>query len=401
MAQYFYQARTKEGKTSQGLIEAANESDVYRLIKKKGLWLVSARPTAKSGWKINLPLVNRITLVDRINFTKELSVMIKAGLPIVDALQTIEQQTPNKKVRQIVSQIVESVRSGATLSASLVNHPEFFSEVYVAIVESGEKSGQLEAVFERLGQNLVKDHEVATKIKGALYYPGFILVVMAIVLFIIFSYVLPQLKTIFTDVGVELPIMTKVLLAIGDIFSKYKLLILIGIFGLAIGLKMALRTTWFKNIWDIVQLKIPVFGRFYRLVYNERFARTLSSLIIAGLPMLEILKTCRRVIVNHLYQLQIDQAINEVETGTTLSEAMKNQNLFPSIFSNMIAIGEKTGSTGQVVAELAGYYEREVDQMAKNFTTLIEPVIMVVVGVGVGFLVASVILPIYNLISSG
>jgi type IV pilus assembly protein PilC len=194
--------------------------------------------------------------------------------------------------------------------------------------------------------------------------------------------------------------MTKILLAIGDIFSHYKYLIIVGLLALPIGLKIAFRTRWFKNIWDRAQLKIPVFGRFYHLVYNERYARTLSSLIMAGLPMLEILKTCRRVIANGLYQVQLDQVITEVETGSTLSAAMKKQRLFPSIFGNMIASGEKTGSTGQVVAELASFYEREIDQMAKNFTTLIEPVMMVIIGVGVGFMVASVILPIYNLIST-
>lgn len=400
MATFFYKARTKPGRLTSGLIEAADRPAAYQSLKRKALMVVSLRQTSVGLTSQPLAALERITLLDRINFTKQLGVMIKAGLPIVDALETIAGQTTKRKIKAMLSRIIQSVKAGSTLSATLKNEPAFFSDLYIAMVESGEKSGQLEEVLDRLGQNLEKDHEIMAKVKGALYYPIFILTVMTIVAFIIFSYVLPQLKSIFTDVGVPLPIMTRVLLAIGDFFGRFRVLVA----GLAIGLllltKLSLRTAQARRIWDRIQLKIPVFGPFYRQIYNERFSRTLSSLVSAGLPMLDILKTCQRVMINHLYQEVVGSIIKEVESGTALSEALKHQRRFPQLIGNMVAVGEKTGNIPKVVGEIASYYQREIDQSAKNFTTLLEPFIMVVIGVGVGFMVAAVIVPIYNLISA-
>lgn len=397
MATFNYTAKQiASGKLTKGIVSAPDRAQALDALKRDGLVALTFKEKG-GGFKKSLVIFHRVTLMDKMNFTKQLAVMVKAGLPLVDSLEIQASQMANAYFQKIITDIKESVRSGAGLSKSMEKYKKNFGDVYVAMVGAGEKSGQLDKVLERLGESLEKEYELVGKIKGAFYYPAFIMVVLIAVVIFILIFVIPQLKVIFEENNVALPFVTKALLALSAFFVNFWYLAAIAAVGSVVGLKYAMKLKPVRQGWDRAQLKLPIFGNFLQKIYLERFARTLASLVATGIPILEVLTTTTLVVTNSIYQKELLNMREMVERGQSVADSMRAQKHFPIMVANLLAIGERTGNLAPVSEDLANFYAREIDQTAKNMSSLIEPVIMVIMGLGVAFVVIAVIMPIYKL----
>lgn len=395
MVSFLYTAKDKTGKTTKGTIENNDRVLALAELKKQELLVISIK---EKGNLRGFSISHRISLFERMNFTKQLAVMVKAGLPIVESLELQASQTSNAYFKRVITNVKEAVRSGSTLNQAFKSHVPQFGEVYIAMVDAGEKGGQLDTVLDRIAEMLEKEYELKAKIKGAFYYPVFILVVLVLVTIFILMFVIPQLKTVFEDLGATLPFITQILLAISYLLTNYFPIVVIFIVVIIVAIRLAIRLPQVKRSLDVVKLKLPIFGKFTEKVYLERFARTLASLISAGIPILEVITTTTKVVDNSVYQRELDAMKAMVERGQPISEAMRLQRHFPPVVANLLAIGEKTGNLSEVAEDLAEFYSKEIDQTTKNLSSLLEPFIMLVMAGGIGLVVAAVVLPIYRLI---
>lgn len=391
-----YKAKNDAGQIRQGEIEAKNPHEAYAILKKEGYIIVSinaADVTSKKFWEY----FRSVSLKDLAIFTKQLEVMIKAGLSIVAALNAQAEQTENKKLSGIASKLAKKVSGGTSLSSALSDFPSVFSSIYINTVKSGEESGKLEAVLNSLTTQLEKDYDLQSKIKGAMVYPAFILFALVIVIIIVFIYVIPSLTQMFKEMGGTLPISTRMLIYGSELIIKFWWVMLITIIGLMIVLKYYSKTTSGRLLYDKIKIKAPIFGKLVVKNYLARFCQTSSTLIKAGLPIVKVIKSSKDVINNTLYQNDLDIVAKKVENGVPFSKALKESSYFPKMVSHLLSIGENSGKMEESFDTLADYYSKEVETMTATLSTLIEPVLIVIIGVAVAFVIISVIGPIYNL----
>jgi len=396
-----YQYEIKlDGQLSKGEVEAGNEQEAANLLREKGGVVLSVAAKKEAGPLLSR-LRSRISLKDKILFTKQLAVMIKAGLPLDQALQVLSEQIPSKAMGVVIREIARDVEGGISLSQSMVKHPNVFPTVYANLVKSGERSGKLEEVLFRLAEQQEKDYELISKVRGAMIYPSLIFVVLIGVMLIILLFVMPQIQKIFTDLDATLPLPTKLLLSTSA-FARQWFLVLAGLLAAGvIGTRILVkRSPSALERWDRFKLKVPVFGSLLQKIAMARFTRTSATLITAGLPMLEILDTTADVMGNVVYRDAIKRTRTQVEAGIALSKALDHEQAIPKIISQVVAIGEKSGNLDFALANIADFYDKEVDGVTRNLSSILEPILMIVIGLGVGFVVISVISPIYNLVNN-
>ncbi|MCX6811588.1 MAG: type II secretion system F family protein [Candidatus Berkelbacteria bacterium] len=399
MGTFNYKARDEEGKQIEGKIEAKDEASAISLLQDQKLFITSLSKTTGiktfSGFS---SFFNKVPLKEKIMFTTQMAVMVKSGLPILEAVKTVEAQTQNKNMSRVLDEVIKDISSGLSFSKALSKHPEVFNETYVKILESGEKSGRLDKVLLKLSKDLDKDYDLVGKIRSALMYPAFILIVLIVVMIVVLVYVIPQLKTIFNDVGVQLPLLTRMIVAISDFMVKFWWLLLIIIIIFVILLRRYLKTDKGSYAFDKLKLKTPVLKQVMLNIYMSRFTRTLSSLVSAGIPMIDVLNTTKGVIGSSVFEKEVEKIIVQVESGSSVSKAMKDSPYFPPVVTSLVAVGEKSGKTDYILKNLSRFLEKEVDNTVRNLTSLLEPVIMVVLGVGIAIVIISVIMPIYGLV---
>lgn len=399
METYSYKARDEEGKQVEGKIEAKNKASAISLLQDQKLFITSLSKTATIKTLGGIGgFFKKVPLKERVMFTTQMAVMVKSGLPILEAVKTIHAQTQNKNMEKILDGIVKDISSGLSFSKALSRHSEVFNETYVKIVESGEKSGRLDQVLLKLSKDLAKDYDLTGKIRSALMYPAFILLVLVVVMVVVLVYVIPQLKNIFDDVGVQLPFLTRVIIALSDFVVKFWWLILIVVIVAIIFAQRYLRTSKGSYAFDKLKLKIPVLKQVMQNIYMARFTRTLSSLVSAGIPMIDVLNTTKGVIGSAVFEKEVEKIIIKVESGSSVSKAMKASPYFPPVVTSLVAVGEKSGKTDYILRNLSKFLEKEVDNTVRNLTSLLEPIIMVVLGVGIAIVIISVIMPIYGLV---
>ena len=388
-----------DGKTQKGEIEAGTEQEAAGTLRERGGIVLSITPQKARGAFLG-GLRNRISLKDKILFTKQLAVMIKAGLPLDQALKVLSEQIPSRAMCRSIHDMARDVEGGLPLSQSMSKHPGVFPPVYVNLVKSGERSGKLEEVLFKLAEQQDKDYELITKVRGAMIYPIVIFTALLGVGAIIILFVMPQIQKVFADLNASLPLPTRILLATSD-FARKWFFIIIGLFlVIVVGLRSYVRRSEYGHAWwDRIKLKIPIFGPLMKKIAMARFTRTSATLINAGLPMLEILDTVAEVMGNVIYRDAVQRARNQVEAGTSLSKALSDEKVIPTIVSQVIAIGEKSGNLDFALANIADFYDKEVDATTRNLSSILEPILMIAIGVGVGFVVISVIGPIYNLVN--
>jgi type IV pilus assembly protein PilC len=402
MPDYSYTARNKAGTVESDVMTAFNERAVSEALRAKGLMPSSIKLVKKSFDFSSLSeMVSTIKLIDKITFIKNLSVMIKAGLPVARALRILIEQTTNKKFSKIIAEISKSVESGNTLADSLGKYPNVFSSIFVNMVKVGEVSGNLEQNLNYLAEQLQRDYDLVSKARGALTYPIVVIFALVIVGFLMFTFVLPKLTATFVELNVELPFMTKIVIAIVDVFAKYGIFLLLGFFGLVGVFVWWRKTAMGKSVLHKLYIYVPVFSAIVVKINTARFVRTFSSLIKSGLPITEALEASSHVVGNIYYQKAISEAGSKVKIGSPLATGFKKYpRMFSSLVVQMMEVGEESGTTDAVLAEVAEFYEQEVDQSMKNLSSIIEPMIMMVIGAVVGFMAVALVSPIYNISQS-
>jgi len=396
MRRYRYKAKNKTGEVVAGEVEASSALLAAKLVRQRGLVVFSIIPITQNPLDLIAKLRNRITFADLSIFTRQLATMINAGLPLTEALLILRAQSKSS-LQKVVTQVLADVEGGVALSAAMAKYPKIFSPSYVALVRSGEVGGLLDDVLVRLADNMEKEQEFRGKVKGALIYPAIIVAGMFIVGLIMMIFVIPRLLSLYTEFGtkIELPIPTKVLIFVSGLLSKFWPIFL-GIVGAIVyGFGLYRKTPKGRRKTDEL---IPIWGELQRQVILTELARTLSLMVGAGVSILESLQISSEVVPNVIISDALQDVAKQVEKGFPVAYSFaKHPDAFPFILSQMISVGEETGKMDEVLSKVSHIFEVESDQKVKALTSAIEPVIMIFLGLGVGFLVVAIILPIYNL----
>jgi len=396
MTEFVYEAKTTEGQMVKGEVEAAGKEEAVALLHKEGIFILNLE---RKKQKISQFFQKRVSLKEKIVFTNELAIMIRSGLPVVKSLESLQEQTTNQYFASVIEKIIVDVKGGDPLSEALAKYPDIFPPLYISVTKSGEKAGKLDEVFLRLAQQLDKDYALLLRVKGAMLYPAFILGALIIVIVLIMIFVMPQLEDVFNDLGASLPLTTNILLKVSSFVRHLWYLLLILILLMFVAYRYLARSHSGGAWLDRIKIKLPLFGQLLRKVYMARFARTAATLVSAGLPLLQTLQTLEDVIGNRVYKEDIKKVEGKVETGYQLSAALKQSPLFPAMFTNLISVGEQAGNLDQALINLADFFDREVENTTKNLSDLIEPILIVLVGIGIALVIASVLMPIYNLVN--
>lgn len=399
MPEFQYIARNKEGVVEKDVMSAANSKAVSDALRAKGMIPTQVTQVRQGiDWAHLEKYFARIKLIDKITFIKNLSVMVKSGLPVSRALKIIIDQTPNKKFALVIADIHRQVESGTSLADSLTKYPNVFSPIFVSMVRVGEVSGNLDANLGYLSDQLQKDYDLMSKARGAMTYPIVVMMVLGLVGFTMFTYVLPKLTSTFKEFDVQLPLMTRIVIGLVDIFAKYGIFVLLGVIGFAGYFVYWRGTPAGKTVIHKVVLYLPIFSGIVKKINLARFIRVFASLLKSGMPIVEALDISSHVVGNIYYQKVIADAAAKVKVGSPLASGFKkNSGLFPSLVVQMMEVGEESGTTDTVLMEVGNFYEADVDQTMKNLSSILEPVIMVVIGAVVGFLAVALITPIYNI----
>ncbi len=395
-----YKAKNQEGKMFKGTIESTSESAVVAMLTEKNFFPVSIKLKKKSSDVFaNIDFLNKVGPKDLVLFSRQLSVMKSANLPIVQSLRILEKQTENPKLKLVVSQLADDVDGGAKLSDSMSNHPKVFSDFFVSVIRSGETSGRLDEILNYLADQQEKDYDLMSKIKGAMIYPVFIVCGLVVVGIIMMIFVVPKLTGILTETGQELPITTKMLIGTSDLFVNYWWAIFAVVLVLFFAGRSYASTKKGGYLFDIIKLKLPIFGTLFKRIYLVRFTRSMATLLAGGVSLVEALKVTGDIVGNVVYSDLIAQTVKEVEDGNPVSTVFIQNKEVPVMISRMMHVGEKTGNLDKVLEKLTNFYSREIDNLVTNLVSLIEPLIMVVLGVAVGIMVAAIIMPMYNMAS--
>ncbi|KKT54093.1 hypothetical protein A2208_02755 [Candidatus Woesebacteria bacterium RIFOXYA1_FULL_43_16] len=399
MKRFNYKAKDKSGNLVVGEVEAANPSAAAKLVKGRGLYVISISAKMDSPFAIIRRFKERITVGDVATFTRQLSTMINAGLPITEAILILRAQSKGP-MQKIVAQILADIEAGESFSNSLSKHPKVFTRTYIALVKSGEVGGVMDAVLLKLADNMEKQQEFGNRVRGALIYPVIIIVGMVVVAFVMMIFVIPKLTSMYTDFGADLPLPTKVLMGVSNFLVHFWFVIVI-LLGLGIYVyKLYVETPEGRRKVDALMFKIPVYGELVRQIILTDLTRTLSLMVGAGVPILEALNITSEVVSNTVISDALKDAAKQVERGFPIAFSFsRHPEAFPFLLSQMVAVGEETGKMDEVLTKISHIFEVESDDKVKGLTAAIEPIVMVVLGIGVGFMVIAVILPIYNLTS--
>lgn len=397
---FFQYKALKNNKIVIKKIEAASSEAVIDYLQKNNYFPISIEKVQERSLSFLDNMTQRVNFNDIVNFTRQVAIMLNAGLTLIDSLEILKKQTTKLPLKKMIEAIDTKIKGGSSFSVALKDYKSNFSNLYISLVKSGEASGKLGEILLRLADNLEKEREFKSKLKGALVYPMIIVIGMFAVMFIMVTFVLPKLLGLYKDFNVELPLSTKILIGISNFSTKFWPLVLILITAGFYFAKKYLATKAGKKSFDQFALKLPVFGHIISISALVESTRTLSILIAAGISILEALSIVVDSTDNSIYQQAFLTVSHKVEKGQSLGTALDQEGIFPPILVQMSQVGEQTGNLDDTLLRLSKYFEMESEMATKTMTTLIEPLILVFLGVGVGFLVMSVITPIYNLTNS-
>lgn len=400
MLNYQYTARNPAtGQQVKSTVEADSEGAAAKLISGQGLVPIDIQVGGMSGNAFFAKLSGRVGAKDRVLFSRQLSTLINAGLPLLQALRSVAQQTTNKGLKVVLSQVISNVEGGSTLSGSMAKHPRVFNQIYISLIAAGETSGTLDAALERLAIQQEKEADLNSKIRGAMTYPVIVLLVMGGVIGFMVVKVLPQVGALYEGLpgGQQLPFITRALLAFSHFVINFWWIVVIVLGVGVVFLSRWARTGPGKEVVDKIKMKAWPVGPLFMKVYMARFARTGSTLVASGVPLLQMLNITSEAVNNVHIQRAIQKAIEKVKGGRSLAECLENDPNFLPLVPNMLRIGEQSGAIEQMMTKVADYYEKEVDNEVANISSIIEPVMMVLLGVVAFIIVAAVLLPIYGL----
>ena len=394
-----FKARNKKGKIKSGIDIGLNESEMIARYSRHEMEIISLVPADDDlETKIKL-FVERSNTKDLVVFSRQFSVMISANVPVVECLLILVEQTDNFSLKKMIADIAFEVDAGSLLSDAFGKRPKVFSKFFVNIIRSGETSGKLDEVLNYLADEMEKNYDMTSKIKGAMIYPIFILVGLLGVAIVLLVYVIPNLTSMLTESGAELPLSTRIVVAVSNFLIRYAILIIILVIGLIFLLRLYLKTYKGRRNVDYLKLHLPIFGSLFKYIYLMRFTRSLSTLLKGGVTITKSLEIVSEVVNNTIYKEIILATLDSINDGNPLSTVMENEPTIPKMVPQMLSVGERTGKIDVVLDKVTEFYGREVDKMLANLSSLMEPIIMVVMGIGVGVMVAAVIMPMYNMAS--
>ena len=401
MKRFNYKAREKQtGKIVKGSIQADNERTAGRLLLEQGFIPQSVVEDGADAIPI-LKTTSRVTTKDRIVFTRQLATLIGAGLPLSASLRTVANQTESKGMRAITEEIIATVESGKSLFEAFSAHPKVFNGVYLALIQAGEKSGTLDVSLKRLADQEEKDAAMMSKIRGALVYPAIILVVILAVLAFMMIMVVPQVQGLYEDMGEELPSITQILVSISEFFGSFWWLVLGITAGIIFGAyTLVQRTTFGRRAMDSFKIHAPIFGKLFRKLYVSRFARTAEMMLASGVPMLESITISIDAVNNVVVEDEYKKSLDIIKGGKNLSEGLAEREYMLPLVPQMASIGEESGKIDEMLGKAAQVYENELDEQVNNISTMIEPILMVIMAGLIGVVVGGTLLPIYSLVSS-
>lgn len=398
MGYYSYRARSDDGKSVSGLVEAPNPVIAARLLREKQLFVINLEETKRNTQTNALfSQFRHVGFTDVVNFTRQLSTMIIAGLQLPDALAILRTQATNPVFSEALMEIEHHIVGGGNLADALGKYPKYFSPIYLSLIRAGEASGTLDKVMSRLAESLESEQEFRAKIKSAMVYPAIIVIGMIVVVIIMMTVVIPKLTDMYKDFGVSLPWSTQLLMNMSDFTIKYIWLIVLAGFGLVYGFSKWKKTLIGEFITDTIYLKIPILGDLQTKIILVDFTRTLGMLVSSGVHILEALKILEGAMGNVLFRNAVHEISIKIEKGFPMGDSFAQHDVFPPIVSQMMKVGEETGKLDETMNKLSQYFQSDSEHTVKGLTTAIEPIIMVFLGIGVGFIVLSVITPIYNL----
>lgn len=399
MQNYKYSARNKEGAVFKGSMEARSRTDVVESLQQKDLIVVKVDVESGFGLEALKEInIGGVPMADKVIFMRQLSTMISAGLPLSQALEILESQAENPKFKKVLTQVSDDVQGGSSLAKAFRKNDDVFDEITINLLEAGEESGNLEDILQRLADEMESQKELRDKMRSAFIYPVVISVVVVAVIAILIFVLVPAMKEIYDDFDAELPWATQLLIDLSNFMYSYWWAILITLASFAAGIKYYLDTTTGRENFDKLILKLPVVGNLMTKMQVTQFTRVLSLLLKSGLSILEALRLTAGALSNTQFRNAVESARSEVERGVNISDPIARSEQFPLIVSQMIAVGEESGEIDGILEKLAEYYNKEVNVMTDNLTTLLEPIILVVVGVVIGFIALAVYMPMFSIV---
>lgn len=400
MLDYQYKAKDKTtGRIITGSVQADNDIAAGKLLLKQGLYPIDLRTKRSSAFSSSNTRL-KVKTKDKVLFTRQMATLIKAGLPVAAALNSAMSQVEDKKMKNIIFRLSKSVEGGTPLSESLAEYPENFNKIYISMVQAGEVSGNLELSLERLATQLEKEAEIVSKIRGALIYPAIVLVVILLVLGFMMVSVVPQIATLYKSFNKPLPFITQIMIFGSELISKWWFITFPAIAAAIYGIYAYFKTPSGRRVLDRAKITLPPANQLFIKTYMARFSRTLGSLVASGIPILEALKLVSESLNNDILKAEVQILAAEVKSGNALSEALKKTEYFLPLVSQMIQVGEDSGTMSEMLDRLASFYENEVDQAVKNISTIIEPVLIVFMGGLVILMIVGVLYPVYGLVGS-
>ena len=396
--QFYYQVRTQQGDVKNGTVEAQSRDAAIDVLQRSNFIIIDLEGAgAVPFFSRRIKLFRRVPRKEVVIFSRQISTLFEAKVPLLESLKTMMDQTSNPTFKDALLDIVKSVDAGTSLSKALSSHRKIFSEFYVNMVKSGEASGKLEEVFQYLADGLEREYYLMQKVRGAITYPAFIVFGFVSVMFVMMVWVVPNLTSILKETGAELPLLTRVVIGVSDAFASYWWLIIMLLLSLVGGLWYYVITPAGRALWHRVQLHIPLFGGMFRKFYLARLADSLSVLIQGGLPIVEAIEITADVVRSDTYRAILLETAEQVKKGNTISSVFRAKKDIPAMVTQMVFVGEETGKLDYTLKAAADFYHKEVTVMMDNLVTLIEPILILLLGVGVAILLVAVLMPMYNI----
>lgn len=399
MPLFSYTASDASGNKRSGTVDARTRDLAVSLLKTQGLYVIELSEKRQNLLQ-RIGIFSGVPQGEVVAFTRQFSTMISAGLPISRALEVLSSQASNKNLAKIISEVLRDIEGGASLSMALSRHPQVFPPTYQALVRAGEASGKLDEILKRLATTMEKQRELNSKFKSAMIYPSIVFAAMIGVFILMMVFVIPKLADMYRSLDVELPAMTQAMIGLSDFFVNNIIIMLILGIGGVLGIRSFLKTESGREVVSNFFFGVPIFGKINRQKEITDFTRTLSLLIASAIPIVEALNIVAGVMRNKAYREAAYEAASAVEKGNALSEYVKSNNVFPPLLGQMVSVGEETGQLDEVLDRVANYLEGEVDHSVKGLSAALEPVILLMLGGMVGFLIISIITPIYKITSS-
>jgi len=398
---FSYKVINEKGQTQTGQIDAVSKDLAISSLQRRKFIVVSVEAkTSATGLKKSLPFLDRVPLKDIVIMSRQLSTLFEAQVSAVKAFDLLAQNAENPKLRDVLSSVSQDMQGGITIAQAMSKHPRVFSDFYINMISAGEESGKLTDTFTYLAGYLERQYELTSKTRNALIYPAFVIFTFIVVMILMLTMVIPRLSQILLDSGQDIPFYTKVVIGISNFFVNYGIFLAIFVILGGIGLYMMSRSNKGRERLDNFKLKFPYIGKLYQKVYLSRIADNINTMLSAGIPVVRTLEITGSVVGNKIYQNILNQSVEGVKAGNAISDTFARHEQMPPILVQMVQVGEETGSLGSILETLARFYKREVDNAVDTLIGLIEPAMIILLGVGVGFLLTSILVPIYNIASS-